>query len=363
MTITPEAPSVSAGTARVSTAAPARTPHPHRGHVNVDPHRSNDDAGAAIRAFQQERGLIADGIIGPITRMHLHDARFTFGDRTLTDEIRGPIRGDDVLVLQNQLHELGYYTGRVDGVFDRVTNAALRTFQREFGMVEDGVCGAVTVTTLRRLGSRVCGGSVHDIRESEHLRVLGPTLCGKRIALDLGDFGTPSRWVDATNRLSMTRRIAERIGGDLVAHGVTVTWTTKSDGSVTDATMRARAANIAAADVLLSVTSSEAESPRPNGVSTTYFGFGGRCRSTLGHRLAEGILDEVCARTGLTHCRTHPRPIEILRLARASGVVLDVGYLTSPYDADILVSANGFDAIATGVVAALENFFRTTDPY
>ena len=46
----------------------------------------------AIRDFQQRRGLIVDGIVGPVTVRSLTDARWTLGDRTPDPH---PVRADD----------------------------------------------------------------------------------------------------------------------------------------------------------------------------------------------------------------------------------------------------------------------------
>ena len=72
---------------------------------------------AAVRAFQQERGLIVDGIVGPVTDHALTDPRWSLGDRTLAYTLSAVMTGDDVTALQLRLAELGYNAGRPDGVF------------------------------------------------------------------------------------------------------------------------------------------------------------------------------------------------------------------------------------------------------
>ena len=56
--------------------------------------------------------------------------------------------GDDVLELQSRLQYLGFYTGKIDGVFGWRTYWALRNFQYEFGMEIDGLAGQQTKEKL-----------------------------------------------------------------------------------------------------------------------------------------------------------------------------------------------------------------------
>ena len=108
--------------------------------------------------------------------------------------ISAPMSGDDVVALQERLLELGYDPGRPGGVFDERTEAALRRFQREYGLVPDGLCGPATLRSLRQLGRKVTGGRPHLLREQELLRQAGPRLRGKRIVVDPGH-GGPDRGV------------------------------------------------------------------------------------------------------------------------------------------------------------------------
>ena len=139
---------------------------------------------ASVSAFQQARGLPADGICDSVTWMALVEASWELGDRTLY--LRVPnLRGDDVAELQRQLGRLGFDPGRVDGIFGPNTAAALAEFQRNVELTPaDGICGADTVQALRRLsGGPVAGPAVHMVREYERLSHGERTLLGRRVVV------------------------------------------------------------------------------------------------------------------------------------------------------------------------------------
>ena len=56
--------------------------------------------------------------------------------------------GDDVIELQARLQYLGFYNGKIDGVFGWQTYWALRNFQYEFGLKVDGLAGPKTKAKL-----------------------------------------------------------------------------------------------------------------------------------------------------------------------------------------------------------------------
>ncbi|MFA1820690.1 spore cortex-lytic enzyme [Virgibacillus oceani] len=56
--------------------------------------------------------------------------------------------GDDVIELQARLQYLGFYNGKIDGVFGWGTYWGLRNFQYEFGMEVDGLAGNQTKQKL-----------------------------------------------------------------------------------------------------------------------------------------------------------------------------------------------------------------------
>lgn len=56
--------------------------------------------------------------------------------------------GDDVIELQARLQNIGYYNGKIDGVFGWGTYWALRNFQEKYGLTIDGLAGAGTKAKL-----------------------------------------------------------------------------------------------------------------------------------------------------------------------------------------------------------------------
>ncbi|MFL6518294.1 MAG: spore cortex-lytic enzyme [Bacillus sp. (in: firmicutes)] len=58
--------------------------------------------------------------------------------------------GDDVIELQSRLQYLGFYHGKIDGVFGWSTYWALRNFQYEFGLPIDGLAGWPTKLKLAK---------------------------------------------------------------------------------------------------------------------------------------------------------------------------------------------------------------------
>lgn len=58
--------------------------------------------------------------------------------------------GEDVIELQARLQYLGFYNGKIDGVFGWQTYWALRNFQYEFGLPIDGLAGSETKQKLAK---------------------------------------------------------------------------------------------------------------------------------------------------------------------------------------------------------------------
>lgn len=72
-------------------------------------------------------------------------------------------RGDEVAAIQTKLHEMGYYNGKVDGIFGSGTKNALISFQKDNGLSADGIAGTKTLQALGITASSSSG----DFSESE----------------------------------------------------------------------------------------------------------------------------------------------------------------------------------------------------
>lgn len=311
----------------------------------------------AVQTFQQQRGLITDGFVGPATFRALRDAMHRLGGRPLAYLVSQPITGDDVFALQERLLELGYDAGRPDGTFGRQTELALRSFQRDFGLVVDGICGPATLRSLRQLSPKVRGGRPVFLREQERVRQAGPLLRGKRIVIDPGH-GAGDRGVTAggASEADLMWDLARRVEGQMVATGMEALLTRSPDRCPTEPE-RAEFANATGADLFLSLHMDANSSPLAAGLACFHFGTGNGTTSTLGEALAGFIQREVTARTGLVDCHTHPRAWEALRLTRCPAVRMEVGYLTNAHDRATLSDPATRDVIAEAVLIAVKRLY------
>jgi len=311
----------------------------------------------AVRAFQQRRGLMTDGIVGPATYRAMREAGWTLGDRMLALMISSPMSGDDVTVLQERLLELGFDPGRPGGVFDERTEAALRAFQREYGLVPDGLCGPATLRSLKQLGRKVTGGRPHLLREQERLRQAGPRMRGKRIVVDPGHGGMDRGVAHGdVAEADLVWDLARRVVGRMTATGMEALLSRREDTCPAE-TERAAFANDAGADLVLSLHSDANRSMHAQGIATFHFGNGSGATSTVGEALAGLIQRELLTRTGMADCRTQGRTWELLRLTRMPAVRIELGYLSNLGDRRKLLSPDFRDVVAEGILVAVKRLY------
>ena len=96
---------------------------------------------AAVKAFQQSKGLGADGIVGPLTWPKL------------VVQVKRGSRGDAVRGVQEviKFHDQSNGEGpgvQIDGIFGPRTDAFVRGFQTAVGTASDGIVGPITWRAL-----------------------------------------------------------------------------------------------------------------------------------------------------------------------------------------------------------------------
>ena len=110
----------------------------------------NEEMLDSVRKFRASYDLKPNDLIDRAAWDILMEQRFSLGDRTLY--LRMPnFSGEDVCELQRVLNVLGFSCGQVDGFYDANTENAVREFQFDSGLKDDGIVSASTYEAIFRL--------------------------------------------------------------------------------------------------------------------------------------------------------------------------------------------------------------------
>ena len=120
---------------------------------------------AAVMKFQRANNLSADGIAGTKTLDKIASKvkgsssdSSSSGSSSSTSSgsssLRYGVRSEAVRQMQEDLKDLGYYTGSVTGNYGKLTEEAVYNFQRSNNLSADGIAGA---KTLARIASEKSG--------------------------------------------------------------------------------------------------------------------------------------------------------------------------------------------------------------
>jgi len=268
----------------------------HHGPVTDEPGEFASGTEAAVRAFQDARGLRTDGVVGRQTWAAIVESGFALGDRLLY--LRRPMqRGDDVVELQRRLNALGFDAGREDGIFGPDTHRALLELQRSVGLAVDAICGSTTIAALDRVGS-FAEGSIAELREKERWHSGPRRLAERRIYLAVA----PGLAV-----------LGEQVARGLGEAGAEAVLDTAGD----DDSLVAAEANRFGAELFLAIrTGDEA------GCRCAYFA-SGRFRSEAGWAVAHAVHEELGAELG-TEVEVVGKAYAVLRETRMAAVVCEI---------------------------------------
>ncbi len=312
-----------------------------------------------VRQFQQERGLSVDGIVGPSTQRQLEDAHWQLGDRALSFTPGHLMRGDDVATLQRRLTSLGFNAGRIDGIFGKQTDAALREFQRGVAVSVDGTAGVETFKALDRLGRSVVGGQPERLRQHVLLDSLRTGISDKVIILDPAQgVDTPGNIRDSLREADLVAELAARIEGRLAALGTTVILTRPAAGISISDVERANLANSTEADLFVSLHIDSCSNTNAHGVACFHFGVAPDAGwSHSGERAARRVQHAILRSTPLADCRVQNKTWELLRLTKMPAVWIEAGYLSNDEDAALWSDENFIDRLAEAVSEGIVAFF------
>lgn len=314
-----------------------------------------------VRQFQQLRGILCDGVMGPETFSELERARYQIGDRVLRYDPVRVLTGDDVLKLQRKLAGLGFYPGRMDAEYAALTETAVKELQMSLGTKVDGIAGPQTLRRMRAIDRDQDTGNLFALEESARVAASGTSLAGRTFVIEAAttivDFESlPMTAEQSELERRVTSDIASRLAGRLEAVGA---------GAIVlngDA-VEVNKADQLGASAVITVTADVNQSRDANGVATFFFGHERHSdlNSPTGERLADLVQSEVVARTGMLDCRSHPRTWSSLKRLRTPKVHVVAGYLTNHGDRENLENAEVRDAIADGIAAGLQRLYVKED--
>lgn len=99
--------------------------------------------------------------------------------RTDSASAKHIVKGDSVAnikAVQQRLYNLGYYNYKVDGIWGSRTTAAVKKFQKDYGLTVDGIVGS---WTERSLGITLSGSSGGSGYSSSDLQLLARAVYGE----------------------------------------------------------------------------------------------------------------------------------------------------------------------------------------
>jgi N-acetylmuramoyl-L-alanine amidase len=329
-----------------------------------DPTVFDDHVDAAVRTFQQNRGLMVDGVAGPETLRALGEAQYNLGDRPMFWQHGiDHTRGDDVSELQRQLSYLGFYYGHIDGEFGERTHLAVRELQQNLGLEPTGVADAPLIGAMARVNRSISPSHAFSLRDYERLNQASAALKGRVVCLTAGH-GTSfqSSVTDKASGRPLTEKLVasdvmRRVESILSGLGAEVTVVAAEDEKAVD--NRVQLIRKVSPSLSISINCDSLDQPLANGVSAFYWGKPetGEIRSPIGHRAAELVLKEVLARTTATDLGIHGRSWDILRLTSIPSIQLDIGYLSNPDEAGRLADPVFRQILADAIVIAIQRLY------
>jgi N-acetylmuramoyl-L-alanine amidase len=302
----------------------------------------------AVRAFQQGMGILADGVVGPITWREVYEAGYRPGGRLLYLR-QPPFRGADVTELQRMLHDLGFDPAAVNGLFDERTARAAKEFQRNAGLAPDGVIDDGVFKVLDTYASQSLG--THQLPDKNG-GYFPEDLFSGTIVVDAAHGGRdvgykcPNGLTEADLNLAVAQELAQ------ILPAREVLLTRGADEEVSDSD-RAFLANSSGAKMVVSIHHAHHRSSLAGGTAAYYF-------ERLGYRSHRGRMAATYVQKGVSRALEtvdigeFGRSYDILRETNIPAVMLEPLFLTNPENLDLASDPYYPSTVAEAIAGALE---------
>src|ERR671910_1308312 len=242
----------------------------------------------AVKTFQQEMGILADGVVGEITWNEIYEAGYRPEGRLIYVR-QPPFRGADVMELQRMLNDLGFDPGAVNGLFDERTARATREFQRNAGLMSDGVVDAGLFKVLKTYADQTLG--THQIPDKSG-GYFPEDLFSGTIVVDAAHGGRDRGHVTkgGLSEADINLAVAHELAQILPAREVLFT---RSEDEEVSATDRAFLANSSGAKMIVSIHHAAHYTPTACGAASFYF-------ERLGYRSHRGRMAATYLQRGIS---------------------------------------------------------------
>ena len=302
----------------------------------------------AVKAFQQGMGIIADGVVGETTYGEIVEAGYKPGGRLLYLR-QPPFRGADVQELQRMLNDLGFDPGAVNGLFDERTARATREFQRNAGLIPDGVVDDGVFKTLKTYATQTLGTHQFPDKNGGYFP---EDLFSGTIVVDAAHGGRDRGHVcpSGLSEADLNLAVAQELAQILPAREVLLTRSGDEEVSNSD---RAYLANAAKAKMIISIHHAAYRSPKASGTASFYF-------SRLGYQSHRGRMAATYIQRGVSRALEtldvgeFGRSYDILRETNMPAVLLEPLYLTNPHELELASDPYYPATVAEAVAGALE---------
>jgi len=282
-----------------------------------------------------------------------------FSGRALARVPDEPMRGGDVAELQSQLLTLGYAeVGAVDGVFGAQTEEAVRRFQTEYDVLNDGVFGRVSRRVMNFL--RQSGVSRDHPATVQQRHLISFIVRAQHTGLLIIDLVSDGARQPAP-RGEQVEQVKRELGALLEQRIQELTgmqsWLLTGPEFSNNAHQLASFANNIDAELYIAVSLANLPEEGP-GSRVYYFGTSNDTFSHVGRPLAGLIHRHVRSESGAADRELHAENSILFEQAHVPTVRVEFANLAHPADRAILMSGGQYlDKVAVGIAKGVRDFY------